>query len=195
MLYRCLNNTKAATWHRLLGSWPPRQIGRDSMPLIRMVKGSILPFDLCDRLPKKMLDSWDMEMRSESVSKSDINHAWSYFRLQVRFSGAWRCMLVWRVNLDLSCLGWMIYARQFLGAKPRTQFHHRWAETSHSNHYTDSEQASRLSNLLVPSAKLRKANFPVFTSLVWCGRGTNPSLLHPATNHYAMGPAPTAGDW
>ncbi len=29
------------------------------------------------------------------------------------------------VNLDLSCLGRTIYARQFLGAKPPIQFRHR----------------------------------------------------------------------
>ncbi len=41
---------------------------------------------------------------------------------------------VW-VNVDLSCLGRTIYARQFLGAKPPIQFHHRWAERNHSVHF------------------------------------------------------------
>ncbi len=40
----------------------------------------------------------------------------------------------------------MIYARQFLGAKPPTQFCHKWAEKNYPEHYTDSEQVSRLPN-------------------------------------------------
>ena len=42
--------------------------------------------------------------------------------------------------------------------------------------YTDSEPPSPS---LVPSAKLRSAHLPVFTSLVWRGRGSNPGLPHP----------------
>ncbi len=37
-------------------------------------------------------------------------------------------------NVDLSCLGRTIYARQFLGAKPPIPFRHRWAEMNHSDH-------------------------------------------------------------
>ncbi len=46
------------------------------------------------------------------------------------------CMQVyaWWFNVDLSCLGRTIYARQFLGAKPPIQFRHRWAERNHSDH-------------------------------------------------------------
>ncbi len=40
----------------------------------------------------------------------------------------------WWVNVDLSCLGWTIYARQFFGAKPPIQFRHRWAQRNHSDH-------------------------------------------------------------
>ncbi len=40
--------------------------------------------------------------------------------------------------------------------------------------YTDPEPPSRLPNSLMPSAKLRSTNFPVFTSLVWPGWGSNP---------------------
>ncbi len=62
----------------------------------------------------------------------------SYHRLQVRFGGVCRCMQVYAgvggVNLDLSCLGRMIYARQFLSAKLPTQFLHRRAEKNHSDH-------------------------------------------------------------
>ncbi len=40
------------------------------------------------------------------------------------------CMQVfeWWFNVDLSCLGRRIYARQFLGAKPPIQFCHRYKE-------------------------------------------------------------------
>ena len=53
--------------------------------------------------------------------------------------------------------------------------------------YTDSEPPSRMPNSLMPSAKLRKANLPVFTSLVWRGRGSNPGLPPPSgrSNQYA----------
>ncbi len=59
------------------------------------------------------------------------------------------------------------------------QFRHRREEMNHSGHLTDSEQASRLPNSLMPNAKPRSANLPVFTSLVWRGRGSNPVLPHP----------------
>ncbi len=45
--------------------------------------------------------------------------------------------------------------------------------------YTDFEPPSRLPNSLMPSAKLRSENLPVFTSLVWRGRESNPGLPHP----------------
>ncbi len=74
-------------------------------------------------------------------------------------------MQEWWVQIDLSCLGRTIYAWQFLGAKPLTQFRHRWAERNHSDDYTDSEPVSRLPNSLGPSAKLR-TNVRVFC--LWC---------------------------
>ncbi len=40
----------------------------------------------------------------------------------------------WWFNVDQSCLGRTIYARQFLGAKPPIHFHHRCAERNHSDH-------------------------------------------------------------
>ncbi len=45
--------------------------------------------------------------------------------------------------------------------------------------YTDSELPSLLPTSLMPSAKLRCANLPFFTSLVWRGRRSNPGLPHP----------------
>ncbi len=46
------------------------------------------------------------------------------------------CMQVYTLwfNVDLSCLGRTIYARQFLDTKPPIQFRHRWAERNHSGH-------------------------------------------------------------
>ncbi len=61
----------------------------------------------------------------------------------------------------------------------------RWAEMNHSDHYTNSEQASRLPNSLMPSTKhtkLRSTNLLGFTSLVWpwwLGQGSNPGLRPP----------------
>ncbi len=45
--------------------------------------------------------------------------------------------------------------------------------------YTDSEPPSRMPNSLMPSAKLRSANLPFLTSLVWRGRESSPGLPHP----------------
>ncbi len=47
------------------------------------------------------------------------------------------------------------------------------------NILTPSRPPSRFPNSLMPSAKLRSANLPVFASLVWRGRGSNPGLPHP----------------
>ncbi len=47
------------------------------------------------------------------------------------------------------------------------------------NIYTDSEPPSRMRNSLMPSAKLRSAILPFFTSLVWFGQGSNPGLPPP----------------
>ncbi len=57
--------------------------------------------------------------------------------------------------------------------------------------YTDSEPPSRLPNSLMPSAKLRSANLPVFTSLVWLTRSgiePRPPAPRPSgrSNHCAI---------
>ncbi len=77
----------------------------------------------------------------------------------------------WWFNVDLSCLGQTIYTRQcFWGANSTT------GEQKGITHtiYTDSEPPSRMPNSLMPIAKLRSANLPFFTSLVWSGRVSNP---------------------
>ena len=56
----------------------------------------------------------------------------------------------WWVNLDLSCLGRTVYARQFLGAKKQIHFCHRWPEINHSDCYTDSKPAIQSPNSLMP---------------------------------------------
>ncbi len=61
-------------------------------------------------------------------------------------------------DLDQSCLGWMIYARPFLGCQGNDSLLPH-VSRNHWDHYTDSEPASQLPNSLVPS--------------------TNPSLLQP----------------
>ncbi len=85
---------------------------------------------------------------------------------------------VW-VNMDLSCLGRTIYARQVLGAKTPIQFRHRWAVRNTQTIYTESEPPSRMPNSLMPSAKLRSAHLSFFMSLVWHGRGLIPGLPRP----------------
>ncbi len=101
------------------------------------------------------------------------------------------------VNVDLSWLDRKIYARPILGAKPLIQFRHRWTEMNHSDHlywlrpcpvgYTDSEPPSQLPNSLMPSAKLRSANLPVFTSLVYAVGDWTPAsrTLSGRSNHCA----------
>ncbi len=96
---------------------------------------------------------------------------------------------VW-VNVDLSCLGRTIYARQFLGATPPIQFRHSEQKWITQTIYTDSEPPSRMPNSLMPSAKLRSANFPVFTSLVWRGRTPASRTPRGRSNHCA-----TQGRW
>ncbi len=81
-------------------------------------------------------------------------------------SGVYAGVYGWWFNVDPSCLGRTIYARQFLGAKPPIQFRHRRAERITQTIYTDSEPPSRMPNLLMPSAKLRTANLPFLR--LWC---------------------------
>ena len=76
-------------------------------------------------------------------------------RLQVGLSGVCRYgELIW------TCLVWAERSapRQFLGAKPPTQFLHRWAERNNSDHYTNSEPASSL----VPNWEAQTSQFYVF---------------------------------
>ena len=92
------------------------------------------------------------------------------------------CMQVygwWFINVDLSCLGRTIYARQF--CVPSHRFNSATGEQKGITRtiYTDSEPPSRMPNSLMPNAKLRSANLPFFTSLVWRGRGSNTGLPHP----------------
>ncbi len=108
-----------------------------------------------------------------------FNHSWSYHRLQVGFGGSCRCMrvLVSWVNVDLSCLGQTIYARQLWVPKSLTQFCHRWSEINHSYHFTDSEQ--RPAGCATHYCQAPSANLPLFTSLVCRGWVSNPGLPHP----------------
>ncbi len=64
---------------------------------------------------------------------------------------------VW-VNVDLSCLGWTIYARQFW--VPSHRFNSATGEQKWITEtiYTDSEPPSRMPVSLMPSARLRSAN-------------------------------------
>ncbi len=93
--------------------------------------------------------------------KSTFNLSRSYHQLQLVVHASLcgsRCgELIWHV-----LLGRKIYAQLFLDPKPPIQFHHRWAVGNPQDHYTDSEQPSRLLNSLVPSTKLRSANLLVF---------------------------------
>ncbi len=92
---------------------------------------------------------------------------------------------VW-VNVDLSCLGRMIYAQQFVGAKPPIQFRHRWAERNHSDHLYWLRAAQRLPNSLAPSWEAQTSHF----SRLWCDAvgDRTPTSCTPSGrfNHYAM---------
>ncbi len=52
------------------------------------------------------------------------------------------------------------------------------------DHYTDSKLASQMRNSIMHIATLRSANPTLLTSLVWCGRGLNPSLPRPKQTLY-----------
>ncbi len=89
--------------------------------------------------------------------------------------GVW----VWWINLEMSCLGRTIYARQCLGDKPPTQFRHRWAEMNHPDHYTDSEQASQLPNTIMLSKEGWEAQTSQFLRFLCDVSESNPGLPHP----------------
>ncbi len=85
----------------------------------------------------------------------------------------------WWVNVELSCFGRATYARQFWVPSHRFNFATGEQKGITQAIYTDSEPRSRMPNSLMPSAKLRSANLPFFTYLVWRGRGSNPGLPQP----------------
>ncbi len=88
------------------------------------------------------------------------------------------CMQVyaWWFNVGLYCLGQTL-GQTILGAKSPIQFRHWWAERNHSDHLYWLRAAQ--SDAYLINAKLRSANLPFFTSLVWRGRRSNPCLPHP----------------
>ncbi len=107
-----------------------------------------------DSLLENQLGHWPKSIHSISTQKG---RSWAYFswlwgegggvnqaysRLSTTHGHITNCKLdsvvyagvcVW-VNVDLSCLDWTIYARQFCSAKPPIQFRHTWAERNYSDH-------------------------------------------------------------
>ncbi len=80
--------------------------------------------------------------------------------MQVGFGGVCRCQCKW-VNVDLSCLGWTIYARTVFGCQATDSVSATGEQNGITSTlktiYTDSEPSSRLPNSLMPSTKLRSA--------------------------------------
>ncbi len=74
------------------------------------------------------------------------------------------CMQVnaWWFNVDLSCLGRTIYARQFLGAKPPIQVRHRWAERNHPDHLYWPRPAQSDPQLIKAKRQAEKSKPPIF---------------------------------
>ncbi len=66
------------------------------------------------------------------------------------------------VNVDPSCLGRTIYARQFLGAKPPIQFCHRWSEINHSDHLYRLRAAKSVAQLINAKRQAEKRKPPSF---------------------------------
>ncbi len=102
----------------------------------------------------------------ESGLKSDFNHSWSYLWLQVGFGCACKC----RCGESL------------------TQFLHRWAERNHSDHYTDSELASRLPNSLMRTWKAQTSQFLRLWGDAVRDRTSASRTPNKCSNHYATGP-------
>ena len=116
-------------------------------------------------------------------------------RLQVGFGGGCRCMhgeLMWT---------WFVWAE---GSTPDTfgvpshRFNSATGEQEWITQtiYTDSEPPSRLSNSLMPSAKLRNANLPVLRLCCDAVGDRTPSSPTPTerSNHYATrGQSPIDG--
>ncbi len=99
-------------------------------------------------------------------------------------------------NVDLSCLGWTIYARQFW--VPSHRFNSARGEQKEITQtiYTDSEPPSRLPNSLMPSAKLRSANLP-FLRLWYDAVGNRTPTSHTpsgrSTHYPTRGRSPVHG--
>ncbi len=88
------------------------------------------------------------------------------------------CMQVYACELMWTCLVWPKRSTPDSFWVPSHRFNSATGELKWITQtiYTDSEAPSRLPNSLIPSAKLRRANLPLFlTSLVWRGRGSNPA--------------------
>ncbi len=91
------------------------------------------------------------------------------------------CMQVYACELMWACLVWAERSSPDSFWVPSHWFKSATGEQKGISQtiYTDSEPPCRIPNSLIPSAKLRSANLPVFRSLVWRGRGLNPGLPHP----------------
>ncbi len=98
---------------------------------------------------------------------------WEWIRLIVGFQPlmveSWIrwCMQVnaWWFNVDLSCLGWTIYARQFLGAEPPIEFRHRSSERNHSDHLywrRAAQSVAKLTNAKRQAEKRKSPSFYIF---------------------------------
>ncbi len=110
----------------------------------------------------------------------------SYHLLQVWFGVVCRCMsgdLMW------TCLVWAEWSTSDNFWVPSHRFNSATGEQKGITQtiYTDSEPSSQTPNSLMPSAKLRSANLPFFTSLVWCSQASKPVSRTPSghSNHYA----------
>ncbi len=84
------------------------------------------------------------------------------------------CMQVYACVLMWTCLVWAERPTPDSFWVPRHRFNSATGVQKGITQtiYTDSKLSSRLPNSLMPSAKLRSTNLPIFTSLVWRGRGT-----------------------
>ncbi len=89
-------------------------------------------------------------------------------------------MQVYACEVMLTCLVWVERSTPDNFLVPSHWFNSATGEQKGITQtiYTDSEPPSRLPNSLMPSAKVRSANLPVFMSLVWHGQWSNPGLPH-----------------
>ncbi len=91
------------------------------------------------------------------------------------------CMKVYACELMWTCLVWAERSTPGSFWAPSHRFNSTTGEQKWITQtiYTDSEPPSRMPNSLMPNAKLRSANSPFLTSLVWRGWGSNPGFPHP----------------